>query len=147
LIACIWFANIAALLTLCLKCTVFEIWRNIGRKSPKNPPHSSLAHLLVVSPCEFFDESYRVPCQKVKSWGYQTVYNSVHDPAFALHARHNSGCDRRTDRQTRRCRKDRAMHGVARVKRLRLRHTAEWFSTVGLHVSLGIGYRQCRINP
>ena len=31
-------------------------------------------------------------------------------------ARHNTGCDRRTDRQTRRCRKDRAMHSVARAK-------------------------------
>jgi len=29
------------IVTLCLKCTVFEIWRHISRKSPKkpNPPH------------------------------------------------------------------------------------------------------------
>jgi len=29
-------------LTLCLECTVFEILRHIGRKSPKKPTHSHL---------------------------------------------------------------------------------------------------------
>jgi len=44
--------------TLCLKCTVFEIWRHIGRKSPKNPTHPHLARSFGVTPCKFFDESY-----------------------------------------------------------------------------------------
>ena len=51
---------------------------------------------------------------KVKLWGYQMVYISRSCFRSAIH---NTGCDRRTGRQTRRCRKDRAMHGVARVKR------------------------------
>ena len=46
--------------TLCLKCTVFEIWRHIGRKSPKKPPHSHLGRSFGVTPCEFFDDSYLV---------------------------------------------------------------------------------------
>ena len=80
------------IVTLCLKCTVFEIWRHIGRTSPKNLPHSHLACSLGVTPCKFFDESYL--CQKVKSWGYQMVYISR---SCFLSARHNTGCDRRTD--------------------------------------------------
>jgi len=59
-----------------------------------------------------------IPCHKLKSWGYQMVYISrscVHS------ARHNTGCDRRTDgqtdRRTRRCRKDRTIHSVARVNK------------------------------
>ena len=59
------------IVTLCLKCTVFEIWRHIGRKSPKNTPHPHLARSFGMTPCEFFDDSY---CQKLESWGYQTVY-------------------------------------------------------------------------
>jgi len=31
------------ILTLCLKCTVFEIWQHFGRKSPKSLPHSGFA--------------------------------------------------------------------------------------------------------
>jgi len=46
------------IVTLCLKCTVFEIWRHIDRKSPKNLPHSHLARSFGVTPCEFFDDSY-----------------------------------------------------------------------------------------
>ena len=30
------------IVTLCLECTVFEIWRNYGRKSPKNLHHPHL---------------------------------------------------------------------------------------------------------
>jgi len=44
--------------TLCLKCTVFEIWRHIGWKLPKNLPHPHLARSFGVTPCEFFDDSY-----------------------------------------------------------------------------------------
>jgi len=46
------------ILTLCLKCTVFEIWRHIGRKSPEKHTHSHLARSFGVTPCEFFDDSY-----------------------------------------------------------------------------------------
>jgi len=46
------------IVTLCLKCTVLEIWRHIGRKSPKNPTHPHLARSFGVTSCEFFDELY-----------------------------------------------------------------------------------------
>jgi len=45
------------IVTLCLKCTVLEIWRHIGRKSLKNLPHCHLARSLGVTRCEIFDES------------------------------------------------------------------------------------------
>jgi len=46
------------IVTLCLKCTVFETWRHIGRKSPKNLPQPHLARSFGVTSCEFFDDSY-----------------------------------------------------------------------------------------
>jgi len=53
-----------------------------------------------------------IPCQKLESWGYQTVYISR---SCFRSARHNTGVtDRWTDRQTHCCRKDRtsiASHG------------------------------------
>jgi len=55
-IACIWFPSY--IVTLCLKCTVFEIWRHFGRKSPKNLPHPHLARSFGVTHWEFFDDSY-----------------------------------------------------------------------------------------
>jgi len=55
-----------------------------------------------------------VPYQKMKSRGYQMVYISR---SCIRSARHNiPACDGQTDGQTRRCRKDLAMHSVARVK-------------------------------
>jgi len=90
--------------TLCLKCTVFEIWRHIGRKSPKKPTPSHLARSFEVTPCEFFDDTYI--CHKVESWGYQRV--NILRSCFRS-ARHNTGvwqASGRTDGQTRRCRKD-----------------------------------------
>jgi len=56
-IAWLWFP-ITVLVTLSVKCTVFEIWRHIGRKSPKNLPHCHFVRSLGMTPCEFFDESY-----------------------------------------------------------------------------------------
>ena len=41
------------IVTLCLKCTVFEIWQHIGRKSPKNLPHSHLAYSFGVTLANF----------------------------------------------------------------------------------------------
>ena len=46
------------IVTLCQKCTVFEIWRHIGRKSPKKSTYPHLARSFGVTPCEFFDDSY-----------------------------------------------------------------------------------------
>jgi len=102
------------IVTLCLKCTVFEIWRQIGRKSPKNPPHSHLSRSLGVTPCKFFDESYLA-----RKWNH--IYGTIrwwtfHDPAFALLVTIPAVTRGQTDRQTCCCRKDRAMHIVARVK-------------------------------
>ena len=54
-----------------------------------------------------------IPCQKVKSWSYLTVYISR---SCFCSARLSTGCDRQTDGRTRPCRKDRAMHSVVRVK-------------------------------
>ena len=47
-----------SIVTLCLKCTVFDIWRHIGWKSSKKPKPPHLALFFGVTPCEFFDESY-----------------------------------------------------------------------------------------
>jgi len=58
-----------------------------------------------------------IPCQKMKSyiWDYQMV--NISRPCFRSTS-HNTGCDTRTNGQTETCccRKDRAMHIVARVK-------------------------------
>ena len=48
-----------SIVTLCLKCTVFEIWRHIRRKSPKKPTPLSFGTFLWGDPLkEFFDNSY-----------------------------------------------------------------------------------------
>ena len=75
------------IVTLCLKCTVFEIWRHIVRKSLKNLPHPHLARSFGVTHCEFFDET--------RITGYQKVYISR---SCFRSGRHNTGVtDRRTD--------------------------------------------------
>ena len=52
------------IVTLCLECTVFEIWRHIGRKSPKKPTYFHLAR----SWGDFLRIFDRViPCQKLES--------------------------------------------------------------------------------
>ena len=62
------------IVTLCLKCTVFKIWRHIGWKSPKKPTPLSYGTFLWGDPLRIFRQL--IPCQKLESWGYQTVYIS-----------------------------------------------------------------------
>ena len=90
------------IVTLCLKCTVFEIWRHIGRKSSKKPTPTLIWHVplrigkfLGKFPLRIFWRL--IPCQKLESWGYQRC--TFHDPAFALLGT-IPACDRQTDRQT-----------------------------------------------
>jgi len=90
------------IVTLCLKCTVFEIWRHIGRKSPKKPTPLSFGTFFWGDLLQIFRRL--IPCQKLESWGYQMVYISR---SCFRSARHNTGVWQ-TDRQTRCCRKDRA---------------------------------------
>jgi len=98
------FSYYCPIVTLCLKCTIFEIWRHIGRKSPKKPTAPSFGTFLWGDPLRIFRRL--IPCQKLEPWGYQMVH--ISRPCFRS-ARHNTGVwrtDRQTDRQTRRCRKD-----------------------------------------
>jgi len=90
--------------TLCLKCTVLEIWRHIGRKSPKKPNPPSFGTFLWGDSLRIFRRI--IPRQKLEWWGYRTVYISR---SCFRSARHNTGVwqtDGQTDRRTRRCRKD-----------------------------------------
>jgi len=89
---------------LCLKCTIFEIWRHIGWKSSKKPKPPSFGTFFGGEPLRIFRRA--IPSQKLESWSYQMVYISR---SCFRSARHNTGVcqsDRRTDGQTRRCRKD-----------------------------------------
>ena len=99
------------IVTLCLKCTVVEIWRHIARKSPKKPNPPSFGTFVWGDPFRIF--RWIIPRQKLESWGYQKVYISR---SCFRSTRRNTGVwqtDGRTDRQTavrtRRCRKDRAI--------------------------------------
>ena len=70
----------------------------------------------VLTPCEFFDESYFA-----RKWNHGAIrWCTFHDPAFALldkiPAVTDGQMDGRTDRWTRCCRKDRATHNVTWVK-------------------------------
>ena len=98
------------IVTLCLKCTVFEIWRHIGRKSPKKPTPLSFGTFLGGDPLRIFRRV--IPCQKVNSSGYQMVYISR---ACFRSARHNTGVWRTTDGHVAVANTYRAMHSVARV--------------------------------
>jgi len=73
--------------------------------------------LVGITNCEFFDESYLAKLPETRVVGLSDgVHSTLHDPAFALLGTIPT-CDRRTDdRRTRRSRKDRTMHSVARVK-------------------------------
>jgi len=100
------------IVALSLKLTVFEMatyWSKIA----VNTYHSLIWHVpWGLTPCEFFDESYLA-----RNWNHGAIrLCTFHDPDFALLGT-TLTCDRQTtDGQTRRCRKDRAMHSVVRVK-------------------------------
>jgi len=86
------------IVALCLKCTVFEIRRHIGRKSPKKPNPPSFGTFLWGHPLRIF--RWIIPRQKLEWWGYQTVYISR---SCFRSDRHNTGVwqtDRRTDGRT-----------------------------------------------
>ena len=86
------------IVTLSLKCTVFEIWRHIGWKSSKKPKPPSFGTFFWGDPLRIFRRV--VPSQKLEWWGYQMVY--ISQSCFRS-ARHNTGVwqtDRQTDGQT-----------------------------------------------
>ena len=83
------------IVTLCVKCTVFEIWRHIGWKSSKKPKPPSFGTFFGGDPLRIFRRL--IPSQKLESWGYQMGYISR---SCFRSARHNTGVwqtDRRTD--------------------------------------------------
>jgi len=93
-------------------------FRDNGRKSPqKTTPFGTLIwHVPWGDLLRIFRRV--IPCQKLESWSYQMVYISW---SYFRSAGHNTACDgqtdnRQTDTATLRCRKDRAMQSVARVK-------------------------------
>ena len=84
------------IVTLCLKCTVFEIWRHIGWKSPKNPPHPHLARSFGVTPCEF-SRTYTLPETRIMGLSdgvHLTILLSL------CYAQYRHVTDVRTDRRT-----------------------------------------------
>jgi len=100
------------IVTLCLKCTVFEICRHIGRKSPKKTYPTLIWHVPLGWSLANFSTTHTLPETRIMGLSDQTVYIS----RSCFHsARHNTGVWQ-TYRRTRRCRKDRAMHSVAPVK-------------------------------
>ena len=66
------------------------------KPTPKKPTLPSFGTFLWGDPLRIFRRL--IPCQKLESWGYQTVY-TFHDPAFALLGTIPT-CDRQTDGQT-----------------------------------------------
>ena len=46
------------IVTLCLKCTVFEIWRHIGRKAPKKTTPLSFDSTCPANPCKCMHKPY-----------------------------------------------------------------------------------------
>jgi len=81
---------------------VTTYWSKISEK----PTTPSFGTFFWGEPLRIFQRL--IPCQKLESWGYQTVYISR---SCFRSARHNIGVwqtDRQTDGQTRCCHKDRA---------------------------------------
>ena len=81
------------IVTLCLKCTVFEMaifWSKIALKTYP----LSFGMFIGGEPLRIFWQV--IPCQRVKSCGYKMVY--ISQTCFRS-ARHNAGCDGRTFRQ------------------------------------------------
>jgi len=60
-IACIWFSYYSPIVTLCLKCTVFEIWLHIGHKSPKKPTPLSFGAFFWGWPLANFSTNHTLP--------------------------------------------------------------------------------------
>ena len=83
-------------LTFCLKCTVFEIWRHVGRKSPKNLPHSQ-SHLApsLGWPLANFSTSHTLPESETMGLSEGVHFFALLDIIPVV-----------TDGRTRRCRKD-----------------------------------------
>jgi len=79
--------------TLSRKCTVFEIWRHIGRKSPKKPTQFLFGTFRGTN----FWTSHTLP--KTTIMGLSCIWCTFHDPAFAL-AGTIPACDGRMDGQT-----------------------------------------------
>jgi len=74
-IACLWFPITViwqlGLLTLSIKCTVFEIWRlaTYWSKIAKKPTPLSIGTFHGVPPCEFFDKSYLAKLPETRIMG------------------------------------------------------------------------------
>jgi len=84
------------IVTLSLKCTVFEIWLHIGWKSPKKRTPLSFGTFFGGDPLRIFRRV--IPCQKVKTWGYRMVvhFTILHS---LYRAQYRRVTDRRTDRR------------------------------------------------
>jgi len=104
------------IVTLCLKCTVFEIWRYIWRKSLKKPTPLSFGTLLWGDPLRIF--WLLIHCQKLESWGYLMVYISR---SCFRSARHNTSVwqtDGRTDRHVTVAKTRYSIYAVARKNKI-----------------------------
>jgi len=62
---------------------------------PKKPTPPSFGTFLWGDPLRIFRRL--IPCQKLESWGYQMVYCTFHDPAFALLGTYRRVTDGRPD--------------------------------------------------
>ena len=78
------------IVTLCLKCSVFGIWRHIGRKLPKNLYPTLICHVPWGWPLANFSTSYILPECEIMELSLSCFRS----------AGHNTGCDRQTDGQT-----------------------------------------------
>ena len=79
-IACLWLYR--PIYSNFVKCTVFEIWRHIGRKLPEKNYLTLIWHVLLgMTPCDFFDDSYTLPENEIMG---AIRWCTFHDPAFAL---------------------------------------------------------------
>ena len=107
------------IVTLCLKCTVFEIWRHIVENRRKNRTHPHLATFLWGDPLRIFRRL--IPCQKLVSWGYQMVYISR---SCFRSARHNTGVWQTDGRLNTLLSQRPHLHSVARVIKLEI-HSLE----------------------
>jgi len=102
------------IVTLCLKCTVFKIWRHIGRKSPKKTYPTLIWHVRLGWPLANFSTTHTLP--ETRIMGLSAVY--ISQSCFRS-ARHNTGVwqtDGRTDRQTSLSQRRAIAYMLSRVK-------------------------------